>query len=196
MNVFFTDRNPKIAVKHLNDQRLVNMVRETLQILSSAVNLHNGLPKILFEDPRFRKYFGPYRTTHKNHPVVKWASTNRANWDWLYNYFFAISDEYTSRYSKQHKSMTKLLDSNILELADNYLPQGEFTQPPNCAANDSFNLSFKHIDNVVTAYRVYLCARICLTDKNPRISKRDIDVNAYKSMFNVTDDDILSGIVQ
>ena len=183
MNIFFTSIDPKIAATHLNDQRLVKMCLETAQLLCTAVNENAG------------EHVAPYKSTHKHHPSAVWTSKNLGNFQWLFSYFVAICEEYHARYGKIHKSYDKIINSDLYELAELFIPYGDFTVPPNCAANNSFNLSFKHIDNVVTAYRVYLCARICLTDKNPRISKRDIDVDAYKSMFNVTDDDILAGIL-
>ena len=184
MNIFFTHVDPKIAVTHLDDKRLVKMVLETAQLLCTAVNENAGYS------------VSPYKSTHRNHPSAKWVSSNLANFQWLFSYFTAICEEYHARYGKIHKSYDKIINSDLYDLAEVFIPYGDFTFPPNCAANGDFGLSFKHVSDVVTAYRTYLCARICLTDKNPRISKRDIDVNAYKSMFSVTDDDILSGIVQ
>jgi hypothetical protein len=49
-----------------------------------------------------------YRKTHQHHPCVKWAAECANNYDWLYDLFIYLGDEYTKRYGKQHLSLRKL----------------------------------------------------------------------------------------
>ena len=68
-----------------------------------------------------------YKATHKNHPTAIWARTNGCNYEWLYELFVDLSDEYTYRYGKQHLSYTKLVD--VLATAPRNIPVGLFTTP-------------------------------------------------------------------
>lgn len=45
MNIFATDISPVACAKALNDKRVVKMVLETAQMLSTAVHMHNA-PRI------------------------------------------------------------------------------------------------------------------------------------------------------
>ena len=36
------------------------------------------------------------------------------------------------------------------------IPSNGLTKKPNCAANQQFNVSYKHVDNVYEAYKLYL----------------------------------------
>lgn len=87
MNIFVTDKNPYRCVRDLDDKRLVKMVLETCQILSTVMTIRGAA--------------GPYKPTHKNHPCTIWAS-EPTNFNWLVMYFVDICGEYTWRYKKEH----------------------------------------------------------------------------------------------
>lgn len=88
------------------------MVTETAQLLSTAIlSFDSSIP-------------GLYRKTHTNHPVTIWTRTSRANFLWLLEYGFAISEEYTRRYGKVHAS------SRIIKQCAEYsqkIPEGPQT---------------------------------------------------------------------
>jgi hypothetical protein len=135
MNIFVSSFDPKEAAKALDDKRLIKMILETAQILSTNINLAGLRP-------------GPYRTTHANHPCTKWARECHENYLWLCAHFSCLCNEYTNRFHKIHKC------SQYRELFYNcstdliYNKQG-FTSFPNCTV-------FKDIKETTRAYRLYL----------------------------------------
>lgn len=151
MNIFYTDRCPYTAATFLDDKRCVKMVLETAQILSTAMHLNN-----------IEGY--PYKPTHKHHPSVVWAAQNRLHFLWLCEHLHGLCREYTARYDKQHKCQQYL---ELFFIAVEQMPPGEFTEPPNCAANSMYSVSFKHIKDTTLAYKQYLNYRWENTDKNP-----------------------------
>lgn len=93
MNIFVTDRDPYLAAQALDNRRLVKMVLETAQILST----------VMWDTDDW----GPYRPTHRNHPCTRWAGESLSNYAWLLEHFAALCTEYTHRYGRVHAS-TKL----------------------------------------------------------------------------------------
>lgn len=95
MNIFATSNHPMECAQSLDDKRLVKMTLETTQILSTAMHL-SGYP-------------GPYKITHANHPVVKWAAENDSNFKWTISLLKELCDEYTLRYNKTHKCQSYIV---------------------------------------------------------------------------------------
>ena len=153
MNIFVTSICPITSARFLDDKRVVKMILEAAQMLSTALRYH-GLNV-------------GYKATHANHPCNVWARQSRANWYWLYTHAVALCEEYTRRYSKVHKSQDLILE--LLSYQD-LLPAGPRTPFVNCAANKSAGVDFKDVDNVFVAYRYYLYARWEL-DKRPATCK-------------------------
>lgn len=139
VNIFVTDPCPKLSAKFLDDKRVVKMVLESAQMLSTAITECGGT--------------APYKTTHKNHPCNVWARKTRANYLWLLNHFIALATEYTNRYQKVHKSFN-LLPQLIAGAA--HIPNGGLTPFANCAANAELGINYKHMDDIPTAYQLYL----------------------------------------
>ena len=117
MNVFYLDHNPTTCAKYHNDKHCVKMILEYAQLMSTAHRILDGddINPVI------------YKATHKNHPSAIWARTNGCNYEWLYELFVDLSDEYTYRYGKQHLSYTKLVD--VLATAPRNIPVGLFTTP-------------------------------------------------------------------
>ena len=117
MNVFYLDHDPQTCARYHNNKHCVKMILEYAQLLSTAHRILDG------ED------VNPliYKATHKNHPSAIWARANGSNYEWLYELFVDLSDEYSYRYGKLHLSYTKL--SDILSIAPKNIPVGLFTQP-------------------------------------------------------------------
>lgn len=104
MNIFVLDRDPVRCAEMHCDQHIVCMVKETAQILCTALSNRRG------NDMEF-----PYRPTHRNHPCVKWAEDIR-HWLWLRNLGFALAAEYTHRYGKVHKSLAVIESFTIPQM--------------------------------------------------------------------------------
>lgn len=132
MNIFASSPNPYECATLLDSKRVIKMVLESCQLLSTAVNLSGGI--------------SPYRSTHINHPCSIWTRSSKHNYNWLLKHFEALLQEYTLRYGKIHKCQQYL---PILTEGAKFIRDGEFTQFPNCT-------TYKHIENVHEAYRLYL----------------------------------------
>lgn len=142
MNIFATSPCPSECAKYLDDKRVVKMCLETAQMLSTAINENGGK--------------ATYKSTHKNHPSCVWVRTSKANYNWTISHFICLLDEYTKRYNKTHKCSLLLKEfKNNIDL----IPDGCLSPIPNCAANVSVGVSYKHVKNVYDAYKEYLCVR-------------------------------------
>lgn len=86
MNIFASDISPIISAQNLDDRRLVKMTLESAQLLSTTLG-------------------GPYKPTHQRHPCTLWVKEHPSHALWLYHHFLALSDEYTYRFDKIHKSL-------------------------------------------------------------------------------------------
>ena len=113
MNIFVLDKCPYRAAEQQCDKHVVKMVLETGQMLSTIHrqygNHHNTL----------------YKATHAHHPCTVWARTNRSNYNWLYDHFCALANEYLYRYDKSHKSFIQLYP--VVQYPPDGMPDGELT---------------------------------------------------------------------
>lgn len=141
MNIFVTDPCPKKSAQALDDKRVIKMILETAQILSTVIR---GLDEVYAEN------HGLYKKTHTGHPCVKWAGQSRNNYLWLLSHMQALLEEYTYRFGKQHKSGS--LVPAFIEYAP-MMPEGQGLVPfANCT-------DFKHIQNVHDAYKHALISK-------------------------------------
>jgi hypothetical protein len=129
MNIFVTSSDPVKCAKYLDNKRLVKMVLESAQLLSTAMTV-SGIA-------------GPYKVTHINHPCSVWARESKDNYNWLLAHFVALCNEYTNRYSRIHKC------ESLLGQFKSYL--GNYTaSAPKYFANCSM---FKDESDVFKAYQ-------------------------------------------
>lgn len=142
MNIFFTDPCPIKCAENLDTKRVNKMILESCQMLCTAINLSGGI--------------SPYKSTHKNHPSSVWARKTLANWNWLWDHMVALTKEYEKRRGKTHLSYTKMMEADLPKIADKLLPNLPLTEKPNCAARKSMGISYKHVEDVYTAYQLYL----------------------------------------
>lgn len=87
MNIFVLDKNIKKCARYHCDKHVVKMILEYAQILCTVCNQH-GLTT-------------PYKSTHIQHPCVRWASESLQNWLWLKKLTVALNEEYKYRYDSQ-----------------------------------------------------------------------------------------------
>lgn len=145
MNIFVTDPCPIISAQALDNKRIVKMVLETAQLLSSAIFINSG---ILYDEI--------YRPTHKKHPCTIWTSSSLGNWEWLLEHFVALCQEYTYRYNKRHSSK-EILPYLIKYRA--HIQKGPMTSFANCARSKALQIDFRELSNTCAAYRQYLIAK-------------------------------------
>lgn len=149
MNIFVTDPDPQVCATALDDKRLVKMVLETAQLLCTAV-IHCGV-----DEGRL------YKATHANHPCSLWARETRENFYWLTQHGIYLSNEYSMRFRKRHRSLL------VIHLASDfgeYLPEGELTPFKNCT-------DFKDAPDVYQAYRHALSSKWANDAANGRFPK-------------------------
>ena len=96
MNRFIIDHHPAAIAKSLCDQHIVKMPLEEAQMLSTAVRHHAG--------DEYADDNNIYKTAYMNHPCTIWARECRENYVYAVVLLEAMSDEYTHRYGKVHKS--------------------------------------------------------------------------------------------
>ena len=76
-----------LSAQALDSKRVVKMVLETAQLLSTAIFINSAVT-----------YDNLYKPTHIKHPCTIWAAANIENWDWLFRHFIALCEEYSLRY--------------------------------------------------------------------------------------------------
>lgn len=138
MNLFVLDLDPTRAAQYHCDKHVVKMVLETAQILCTVHHQLDKSPSPLL-----------YKATHKAHPCVVWAATNRANYKWTYQLFCALAAEYQHRYGRVHISFEKLQDA--LQWFPSELPTAKRRTPFAQAMPDRY----RRPGEPVVAYRSY-----------------------------------------
>ena len=144
MNIFFLDTNPKYAAAFHCDKHVVKMVLETAQLLSTAHHVLDG-EEVAFDDL--------YKPTHVNHPSSVWVRSNMKNYQWTYELFCHLCNEYTKRFGKKHKTESKLRLKlgNYPKNIDKSGWDSPLSPPPQCMPEEYLNQC------TVTAYRDYYC---------------------------------------
>ena len=104
MNIFYLDESPVVAAKVQYNKHVVKMILESAQMLC-AIHPQGD---------------APYRRAYYNHPCTVWTRESKDNYSWLINHAYALCEEYTRRYSRQHKSeeVIRWCDKNQLDLPE------------------------------------------------------------------------------
>lgn len=138
MNLFVLDSNPVLAAQQQCDKHVVKMIVESAQMLSTAHRMLDGklerrpsksgktMSKYwVLPDKREDKF---YKAVHMHHPCTVWTMQSDKNYNWHYNHFIALCDEYRYRYGKTHKTDCDLRYA----LADTpkNIPNGSLTPQP------------------------------------------------------------------
>ncbi len=138
MNIFFLHRNPRVAAKAMTNKHVVKMIVESAQLLSTA---HHVL-----DDEEATA--GIYKSTHKNHPSAKWVRDSLSHYQWVYNHFLSLCQEYTNRYKKIHKTERTL--SHLIANPPKGLIDRGFNFPPTAMPQ-----KYRQYDTTVECYRAY-----------------------------------------
>lgn len=154
MNIFITDPCPVQSAKNLDDKRVIKMIAESVQLLSTALFYHGVDASLL-----------PVKPTHPNHPVNVWLRSTRENYRWLLRHTVALMHEKRRRFPANKPHIYERHIKFFRRMAVT-LPAFALTPFANAAANKSLGVDYTHIDSVFTAYQLYLADRWD-TDKKP-----------------------------
>jgi hypothetical protein len=120
MNIFVLDKNPTQAARLQCDKHVVKMIVESAQMLSTAHRMLDGYVEMRpsKSGKRMIKYYVHpddkleqelYKAVHHFHPCTVWTMQSNNNYNWHYNHFVALCDEYRYRYNgKVHATDAKL----------------------------------------------------------------------------------------
>ena len=151
MNIFTTSNCPVESAKFACNRHAVAMVRESQQLLTSAVIRHGAKESQL----PLTKSGTVVKETHKNHPSTLWAGNTRSNFNWLVEHAKALCAEYTLRYGKVHFCEKGI---NTLSFLNYLIPEGEL-QPFAVAINQESKCrkvsNFDSLDTI-DKYRLYV----------------------------------------
>jgi len=118
MNIFILDNEPTTAAHLHCDKHVVKMILEAAQMLSTTHRMLDGT-EVIGRSPTGRKQkqyiladslksLLLYKAVHMNHPCTVWTRKSLQNYNWHYELFTALCDEYTYRYGKVHETDRKL----------------------------------------------------------------------------------------
>ena len=117
MNIFILDNDPVIAAQEQCDKHVVKMIVESAQMLSTVHRMLDGtMERRPSKSGAMLQYWKLhderettlYKACHFNHPSTVWTRDEKANYQWHYEHFIALCDEYTYRSGKVHSTDTKL----------------------------------------------------------------------------------------
>ena len=135
------------------------MILESAQLLSTAHRVLDGIEtrgttktgrnvkRWILQDDREVVMF---QATHVNHPSALWARESVENYNWLVEHFFALGNEYTYRYQKQHKCFGPL--SYLLQSPPLNLKNYDMTPMPS-AMDKKYIISDDPVENYRNYYR-------------------------------------------
>lgn len=165
MNLFILHHDPVIAAQMQCDKHVPKMIVESGQMLSTSHRVLDG--KLTRRPSKSGKtmvkywdlYEGQddleaentyYKAVHVGHPCTQWTMRSSANYDWHYQHFIALCNEYTYRYGKLHKTARDL--ASALYSKPRNIPEGSLT---------NFELAMKtnpecmFPDDPVKSYRMF-----------------------------------------
>lgn len=176
MNIFYLDTNPVIAAAMMTDKHVIKMILESAQIMSTAHRFLDGKCELSYvkrgsneksinshwklDDSRETQL---YRATHIHHPSCKWVRESIHNYNWLYAHFIALSQEYSMRYGKIHKTYATLKD--VLSLPPKNIPLiDRMTDMQIAISNKEYHIE----GNAVESYRKYYIHEKIKNEKDMR----------------------------
>lgn len=140
MNVFYLNEDPKQCAEEHCDKHVVKMVIEYAQLLSTAHRVLDGhefvgktktgrkAKRYRLEDKELDQTL--YLASHLKHPDEIWIQKSSKHYQYVYDLFGNLCDEFTNRYGKKHLTDLKL--RKTLATLPRNIPQGDFEQPPQC----------------------------------------------------------------
>jgi len=140
MNIFYLDKDPKLAAIYQYNKHVVKMILESAQMLCTAHHCYGSAEQ---------KANVPYKQAHLNHPSTIWARQSKSTYMWLYDHMMALGTEYYVRYGKTHLTITKCKD--FLATPPKHIQGDEWSQPPQAMPDE-----YKHKDSIIAYWQYYI----------------------------------------
>ena len=157
MNIFYLDKDAKVAAQYHCDKHVVKMILESAQLLCTAHRLLDGslYHSKTANNRNIKRWELPdwresvlYKAGHINHPSAVWVRSNMDHYRWLYDLMYYLIGEYKYRYEGKFHKCEDLLQP-LLDAPYN-IPIVDWQEPPQAMPEDA-----KVIGNSVQAYRNY-----------------------------------------
>ena len=98
MNIFYLDKDPKLAAIYQYNKHVVKMILESAQMLCTAHHCYGSAEQ---------KANVPYKQAHLNHPSTVWARQSKSTYMWLYDHMMALGTDIMLDTVRQHLTITK-----------------------------------------------------------------------------------------
>ena len=157
MNIFYLHEDPVRSAQLHCDKHVVKMIIEYAQMLSTAHRMLDGTQYIDQSSGRRIKRWRLdnsnmdgvlYKASHINHPSAVWVRENAIQYQYMYDLFVALCDEYTYRYGKVHMTDDKLRE--LLNVLPQNIKLGTWRQPPPAMPDYC-----KHEDSIISYHKYY-----------------------------------------
>ena len=158
MNIFYLHKDPVESAKLHCDKHVCKMIIEYAQMLSTAHRMLDGKEYIsqTLGGRRIKRWKHPnsnmegvlYKASHINHPSAIWVRENAIQYQFMYDMFVALCDEYTYRYGRIHMTDEKLRD--LLNEIPRNMELGTWRQPPPAMPDYC-----KHEDSIISYHKYY-----------------------------------------
>ena len=163
MNIFYLHEDPVVSAEMHCDKHVVKMIIEYAQMLSTAHRILDGEQITAMQNGRriqrwhldgdkdlhtLEMQTTLYKASHVNHPSTQWVRENAIQYQYAYDMFVALCDEYTYRYGKVHLTDKKL--RKLLNNLPNNITLGVYSEPPQCMPDD-----VKVLGDSINAYHKY-----------------------------------------
>lgn len=172
MNLFYLHKDPEISATLHCDKHVVKMIIEYAQMLSTAHRMLDGkqytdassgrrIQRWRLDNSNMDGVL--YKASHINHPSTRWVRENAIQYQYAYDMFTNLCDEYTHRYGKVHATDMKLREL-LNELPKN-ITLGQWSEPPQCMPDDV------KMESALDAYHKYYAV---YKKEFARWTKRDV----------------------
>lgn len=119
MNIFYLDHDPEIAAAYHCDKHVNAMVKETVQMMSTAHRMLDG--------DEWADSVGLVASTHHNHRSTVWVRSSVDHYQWMQQLLVHLLAQKLLRFGTPHM-YTKYVD--ILAVVPDNIDDAGFTPPP------------------------------------------------------------------
>ena len=175
MNVFVLSECPRESAQMMCDKHIPKMIVESAQMLSTAHRMLDGYVEKrpsksgkrtinYWVHPNSNLDGVLYNAVHHYHPCTVWTMASKANYDWHYEHFLALSDEFVYRFGKEHLTYQKLKDvlkSSPINIQDKGLTEfaKAMSHYPECIVEDDTVQSYRNYYHMAKPFAKWVKGR-------------------------------------